>query len=65
MKGVECIKKHVTSIWTQINDLAVLDGGPWRSVVYDLGIGGGKKKLEIEKNTRACKTPFLLFWAMY
>jgi len=27
MKMVECIKKHVTPVGTQMNDLAVLDGG--------------------------------------
>lgn len=48
MKMVECIKKHVTPVGAQMNDLAVLDGGLGISVKCDLGgraSGGGVKKI--------------------
>lgn len=55
---VECIKKHVTPVGTQMNDLAVLDGGLGDILQVRLREMRGVKKSETVKNTSKYETPF-------
>jgi len=64
MKMVECIKKHVTPVGTQINDLTVLDGGlgiPVDATKRGVRGEGVKKMGDGKKYPYMYETPFFLF----